>query len=117
MTTVIALIMLACFLGALVVGILYFQDLSAFGSALEADHPNMIQNVRTRGILPISRSKAAYKILSRVKGGAYQGIPLSNTAMEKYSGAKRLLYIYMVLFLALIAIFLTLSAVDYGPQA
>jgi hypothetical protein len=117
MVTVLALIMFVCFLAALFVGIMYFQNLAAFGRVLETDHPDMIQRVRVRGVIPLSRSKAAYRILSGVKNGAYQGIALSSSAMEKYLGARRLLYIYMVLFLVLLAVFLSLSAIGHGRQA
>ena len=117
MATALSLVILICLPAAFFVAIMYFQDLSGFARALEAEHPEIIQSVRTLGLFPAGRSKAAYKILLGVKNGTYQGVALSKNAMSACSSAKRLLYVYIVLFFILIAAFLSYSALNPGPQA
>jgi len=79
---------------------MYFLELSAFGKIMRRDHPELLGGG--------SDSLAdAYGILHRVQNCQLNGVTLSPEAALAHSRTKRLLYLGVIIFLAVLFIGLT----------
>jgi hypothetical protein len=104
-------------LAAIATAIMYVTALGSLISALESEQPELLELARSGTIFPVTKRKAAYRILSRSKNGAFQSVTLSNSVLAQTNVAKRRLYIYVACFLVLLFGFLGYSLVGHGPQA
>ncbi|WP_394696143.1 hypothetical protein [Pseudoxanthomonas japonensis] len=97
MNTVISAIFLVVLLAMVLVYPMYFIALSSFGKIMARDHADLVGRQRPS-------LNESYGLLGKVKAGHIGDAPLSPDAARAHTSARRLLYVGMSLFMAVLFI-------------